>query len=243
MFDTTDISYAGIATKLNSDSISGPTGIGWTDHAISHVLQNRHYAGMVFVGQECEGEHYRIGDTGDVVERKLFTASKPIVTKTKHQPLIDLELFDRVQVKITSKKANDRRPHTNTNREGFALTGCLVCGNCQGNMFAVNNCKNGSIRYQCRNASRNTSRGCSYWSASESEMLPYLLSAIDTSIIKQLADAPTIPTDDEQQRIDREIADIDTKLASIKARIKHASIDATLALADAITSLTDRRTQ
>ena len=92
------------------------------------------------------------------------------------------------------------------------------------------------MRWPCSN-------GCEYWSASETELLPYLLSTIDRSIIKQLADAPTIPTDAEQATIDREIANIDSKLTGIKAKINRASVDATLALADTITDLTDRRTQ
>jgi len=240
-YATKDISPFYIARQLNRHENPvvriGPKGNGWCGESIRYILNNKHYNAKVFYGERCNGEHYRTTEL-TVDEAKRVTESKPLIRQTEQPPLIDDELFNKVQKKLEHNKLNRRKPQVREDSEGHCdghcLTGVLFCQKC-GRAMTVFNPKN--TRYQCK-----TRHGdCCYWSVAENEMLPFLLKRIDNELLKQLQDKPDLPIMPKPKNNKSKIDDIDARIDALQLALKTAAIATIPALAKIIDELNEQR--
>jgi DNA invertase Pin-like site-specific DNA recombinase len=247
-YDSKDISFGQLQRQLNQHDNPqvrlGATGIGWTVGAIRHILENRHYIGLEVLGLEHRGEHYRFNGK-DVVETRHATDCTQLITSGVHnQGIVDPELFQRVQEKIGRNKRRRRKPQPTKDNEGHPLTGILVCGNCGRNLHAHPN--NGRTKYSCDSSRNNASLGCGSWSVREDVILPYIVSRLDKGIRMKLAEPDEVGQVNRVGRLNQDdheakLAELDAKIAAIKAKIKTASVDAAIALSESLTHLVDER--
>jgi DNA invertase Pin-like site-specific DNA recombinase len=220
-----DISYTEVArifsTHPNRAFRLGPSGNGWQEQTVKHLLGNLHYAGFEFIGVETEGEHFRFSG-GEVIDAKAFTKNDPLIVDVltvghaRQGAVVDRDLFWAVQEKRKRKVARKSKPKsTETNPEGYTLTGILVCGNCGRLLYGHHNQGKGPI-YNCKGAKQGL---CGYWSVKEDVILPWLLSEIDRQVWSQLGDKPIIPDDSDDRAVVEEIARLDRKVTMLKGKI------------------------
>lgn len=133
-----------IAKKLNADGYRTRTGGLWSRIAIRDMLQNPFYAGYVRTGIHSHG--FKISDNAEIAQGT-------------HEPIIDKELFNKVNEKLQLLKRNNiiRYPDNEC-----ILTGLIECPHCGKRLFALNSTnrhkkKNGEISeypvrvYRCNN--------------------------------------------------------------------------------------------
>ena len=151
-----------IATQLNAESVptpaayaglpvpkSGPyTGL-WSSERISEMLQNETYIGNMVQGRSVKISYK---------SRKCLHQAREnwVVVENTHEPLIDREAFEKVQVLVASRK------HTRSRTYDFLLKGLIFCYEC-GCPLAVLNRKNAAgedvLYFVCRTYQRFTKAG------------------------------------------------------------------------------------
>ena len=151
-----------IATQLNAEGVptpaayaglpvpkSGPyTGL-WSSERISEMLQNETYIGNMVQGRSVKISYK---------SRKCLHQAREnwVVVENTHEPLIDREAFEKVQVLVASRK------HTRSRTYDFLLKGLIFCYEC-GCPLAVLNRKNAAgedvLYFVCRTYQRFTKAG------------------------------------------------------------------------------------
>ena len=151
-----------IATKLNAEGVptpaayaglpapkSGPyTGL-WSSERISEMLQNETYIGNMVQGRSVKLSYK---------SRKCLHQAREnwVVVENTHEPLVDREAFEKVQVLVASRK------HTRSRTYDFLLKGLIFCHEC-GCPLAVLNRKNAAgedvLYFVCRTYQRFTKAG------------------------------------------------------------------------------------
>ena len=151
-----------IATQLNAEGVptpaayaglpvpkSGPyTGL-WSSERISEMLQNETYIGNMVQGRRVKLSYK---------SRKCLHQAREnwVVVENTHEPLIDREAFEKVQVLVASRK------HTRSRTYDFLLKGLIFCHEC-GCPLAVLNRKNAAgedvLYFVCRTYQRFTKAG------------------------------------------------------------------------------------
>lgn len=224
-FKERDISYTELgrmfSTHDNPKYRLGPTGQGWHEQTVKHLLGNLHYAAYEFYGVETGGEHFRFSGE-DVVDAKDFTKNDPLIVDMltvghpKQGVVVDRELFWAVQEKRKRRVTRNTKPKSSAlTPDGYPLTGILTCGNCGKPMYAHHNQGRGAI-YTCKSAKQGV---CGFWSVKEEMVLPWLLSAIDREVWRQLECKPTPPDEADVSGMAEEITRQDRKIAMLKGKI------------------------
>ena len=151
-----------IATQLNAEGVptpaayaglpvpkSGPyTGL-WSSERISEMLQNETYIGNMVQGRSVKLSYK---------SRKCLHQAREnwVVVENTHEPLVDREAFEKVQVLVASRK------HTRSRTYDFLLKGLIFCHEC-GCPLAVLNRKNAAgedvLYFVCRTYQRFTKAG------------------------------------------------------------------------------------
>jgi len=240
LFHQRDVSFIEVAREFNLHPNLkyrlGPTGNGWHEQTIKHILTNLHYAGYEFIGIETTGEHFRFCGE-EVIEAKDFSESNPLIVDIleighpKQGIVVNRELFQKVQAKIKRKAERGSKPKSTVkNPEGYSLTGVLICGNCGKPLYGHHN--KGNPIYACLNAKRGL---CQYWSVKEGVILPWIITTIDKKVWEQLADKPIIPADEPDDGLQDDIARLDRKINVLKGKLAGTDdADLTAALADTL---------
>ena len=128
---------------------SGPyTGL-WSGERISDMLQNETY-----IGNMVQGRSVKISYKSKKCLRQ--SPENWVVVEGTHEPIIDLETFQKVQMLLNSRK------HTRSRTYDFLLKGLIVCHEC-GYPMAVLNRKNAAgedrLFFVCRTYQRFTKAG------------------------------------------------------------------------------------
>lgn len=243
MFKERDVSYTELgrifSTHPNLKYRLGPTGNGWHEQTIKHILGNLHYAGYEFIGQETSGEHFRFNGE-DVVDAKDFTMNNPLIVDVtlpeighpKQGAVVDRKLFWEIQEKRKRKAEKKSKPKsTDLNPEGYTLGGgILLCGSCGKPLYGHHNQGRGNL-YVCKGAKQGR---CGYWSVKEEDVLPWLLTAIDREVWRQREDKPTMPDEvDIGNSLKDDIAKLERKIIMFRGKINAADD------ADAAANMTD----
>ena len=130
--------FASIFKDFNSRGITTKRGKPWDRNSFSKLLHNEKY--------------YGIYEYGDMLR---IEGGVP--------PIIDKELFDRVQERCTTKPNARGNPKKRRRENGlYLLTGKLYCGECKGAMIGISGTgSNGELHsyYACKNR-KNKTNGC-----------------------------------------------------------------------------------
>ena len=109
-------SYIGISRMLNDGNYPTASGKGkWNDSTVKRILTNEKYKGDALLQKTYSVDFLTkksVINTGEVQQY--------YVTE-HHDPIIDPEVFDRVQVEIANRTQRTR---------GYAFSGKLICGEC-----------------------------------------------------------------------------------------------------------------
>ena len=126
-----------IAKELNTMGIRTKYGNKWENRGVEYVLRNVVYTGKL---------------TWTPVKSKTrdYKNEATIITQGKHEPIIEQEIFDKVQKMILEKKKLFPK-HSRQSSNEFMLKGFLKCSNCGGALvYALND------RGQCNRDSKGT---------------------------------------------------------------------------------------
>lgn len=203
-----------LARRLNQQNIPSPGGKKWCDRTIRVMLDNRAYVGDAQFGKSaCKGSFYisNKGETQRVKGGKLKRGIKrrPLelqtITPDSFEGIIPRPLFDKVQEKLSR---NACQPHKHSD---YPLTGLLKCGHCGGTFVAKP--KKGCVRYICKSANQVPGGGCSCWSVTQRQFLPFVLQKLRQGIDEHLigtmeAKLPDEPSHDTKA-IERQLAKLE----------------------------------
>jgi len=110
-----------LAGDLNASGAASPRGGHWTPHQILSILRN-----PVYVGTRVYNKHdwrsFRKGEG-----RRIRDPKDWVVTENAHEPLVDKELFERVQKRLGPQTWGRGRPWGRP----WLLSGLLYCAQCQ----------------------------------------------------------------------------------------------------------------
>lgn len=122
-----------IAVKLNDLGILTKYGNRWENRTVEYVLRNVVYTG-------------RLTWTPNKRNTRDYDNPNTIITTGKHQPIIDLDAFDKVQEKINGHKKRYPK-YARTSPSEYMLKGIVRCSNCGATLTQA--CKGKGL--QCHN--------------------------------------------------------------------------------------------
>ena len=126
-----------IAKELNTMGIRTKYGNKWENRGVEYVLRKGVYTG-------------KLTWTPVKSQTRDSKTEATIITQGKHEPIIEQEIFDKVQKMILEKKKLFPK-HSRQSSNEFMLKGFLKCSNCGGALvYALND------RVQCNRYSKGT---------------------------------------------------------------------------------------
>jgi site-specific DNA recombinase len=126
-FADQDCSMRSLVLDLNRRGIKTRRGGKWNAVSVRYILTNPAYVGRLAFGRRRGGKYHQVGPSGELVKSNGDACQvPPIVAKDAHEPLVELEAFDRVQRKLLERGEKGSRPR----RNGYVLTGVVRCGHC-----------------------------------------------------------------------------------------------------------------
>jgi DNA invertase Pin-like site-specific DNA recombinase len=186
------VSLSRLAGRLNKDGLHGngkplpaPGGGKWYIKTISGILRRRCYRGDFVFNRNPEGQFYGIDEKGEVAERvRIDGKGKVFVVSGKYTPLVDPDLFDRVQERLDLLAKNRSR----RKRMGYALSGVLVCGHCGKPMYGMKEKPTDwFVVYRCQRDKNLGLGSCGYHRVREDVILPFVLRLLGEEIKDVLA--------------------------------------------------------
>ena len=170
-----------IAKELNTMGIITKYGNKWENRGVEYVLRNVVYTGKL---------------TWTPVKSKTrdYKNEATIITQGKHEPIIEQEIFDKVQKMILEKKKLFPK-HSRQSSNEFMLKGFLKCSNCGGALvYALND------RVQCNRYSKGTCEVSH--SASLSKLNASVINALKSDLETQNFNIYNIKSAEEQKGSD-----------------------------------------
>ena len=131
-----------IVQQLNERKIPAPRGQYWSKTVVHYLLRNRSYLGERIYNKRSY-KAYRRGEKPNLANPKEAW----VINQTAHKPIIDHDLFDRVQALMKSKIITIGR----TFHRPYLLTGIARCANCGYRMIGQPSNGNGHkyLTYTC----------------------------------------------------------------------------------------------
>lgn len=211
------MSCRNIATLLNQEGVPTPatyanlpvvrpgpyTGL-WSSERISDMLQNETYIGNMVQGRSVKISY----------KSKKCLKQNPanwVVVEGTHEPLVDLETFQKVRMLVNSRK------HTRSRTYDFLLKGLIFCHEC-GYPLAVLNRKNARgedvLYFVCRTYQRFTKAGvCTCHSIKEKTVTDAVIAKV-----REVCQAYLNP--DELLPVAREAVENAGKQSSLEAELQ-----------------------
>jgi DNA invertase Pin-like site-specific DNA recombinase len=147
-FANSDCSLRSLVLKLNSRGVVTRHNGRWNAVTVRYILTNPVYLGHAVFGRRRSGKYHQVGDNAELLPSKgkgIGKNEKPIIVKNAHEPLVDLETFQRVKSKLRERADHKSRPRYS----GYILTGVLHCGHCGRPMCGKTDGKKGRRYYYC----------------------------------------------------------------------------------------------
>jgi DNA invertase Pin-like site-specific DNA recombinase len=175
-----------IAAELFRRGVASPGGNDrWSLVAIYRVLTDTTYLGDAPWGKHPEGKHYRYRG-GEIVEtargerRNQTNAPEGLVVAGEsHEPLIDRDLFQRVQARLAGRRHEKGAPAGATGDK--LLSGLLVCGHC--GSFMQGSYSGGRRTYFCGGHNRYTRAYCHKNTAREKPLKDFLVATLEATFL------------------------------------------------------------
>jgi DNA invertase Pin-like site-specific DNA recombinase len=168
-----------IARELHDRGAFSPRGQAfWSRSVLWELLQKRAYVGDAVWGQKPRGKYHRSAGAGklavtpraDKKKVKRAPAEEWIVRENDHEPLIDRELFARVQARL---RGNKKRTTPHVGGGDFVLTKMLTCGHCGGLLLGAT--RKGNRVYSCGTYIRYGKDRCGLHTVRESVIVRLLI--------------------------------------------------------------------
>ena len=225
-----------IASQLNRENIpppsvyaglivtrKGPYHGMWSSERISSMLQNQTYIGNMVQGK-TKKISYKSGKCLHVDKNDW------IVVKNTHEPLIDKDIFDKVQMQVSSRNRTRERTHD------YLLKGLIHCHECGYPLSVVNrpNAKGkDTLYFICRTYQRFTSaRKCTCHSIKEETVTAAVLEQVDEICSRYISrDTLTEAADQALKKIEAgndtayEIISLDEKIEALTANLDRMYMD------------------
>ena len=106
--------YGSIAAKLNAMGVRTKRGSPWESRTVAYLLQNPVYIGKIRWSQNATGPK----------------GPESVVTNGTHSPLIDEDLWQQVQKRISEKKRPSEKGRNRETALSFSLQGLVRCSDC-----------------------------------------------------------------------------------------------------------------
>lgn len=212
-----------IATTLNKEGIPTPatycgwkvgtpgpyTGL-WSSERISEMLKNETYIGNMVQGRSVKISY----------KSKKCMKQDPanwVIVEGTHEPLVDAETFQKVQLLVNSRK------HTRSRTYDFLLKGLIFCHEC-GYPLAVLNRKNARgedvLYFVCRTYQRFTKAGvCTCHSIKEKTVTDAVIRKVREVCRAYLDPDELLPMAQEAVEHAQKQSSLETELQAIQARI------------------------
>ena len=223
------VSCRKIATQLNEDHVPTPatyagltvanpgpyTGL-WSSERISEMLQNETY-----IGNMVQGRTVKISYKSKKCHRQA--RENWVVVENTHEPLIDAETFQKVQMLVSSRKRTKSRTYD------FLLRGLIFCHEC-GYPLAVINRKNAAgedrLFFICRTYQRFTKAGvCTCHSMKEKTVTDAVLAKVWEVCEAYLTPAVLLPMAEEAVSEADKAASGESEIQSLQNRIDTLTVN------------------
>ena len=217
------MSCRNIATLLNQEGIPTPatyanlpvvrpgpyTGL-WSSERISDMLQNETYIGNMVQGRSVKISY----------KSKKCLKQNPanwVVVEGTHEPLVDLETFQKVRMLVNSRK------HTRSRTYDFLLKGLIFCHEC-GYPLAVLNRKNAKgedvLYFVCRTYQRFTKAGvCTCHSIKEKTVTDVVIAKVREVCQAYLNPDELLPVAREAVENARKQSSLESELQALQSKI------------------------
>ena len=230
------ISCRQIAATLNEEGVptpavycgwnmgrKGPYAGLWSSERISEMLQNETYIGNMVQGRTVKISYK---------SKKCLRQAREnwVIVEGTHEPLIDAEAFQKVQMLVNSRKRTKSRTYD------FLLRGLIFCHEC-GHPLAVINRKNAAgeerLFFICRTYQRFTKAGvCTCHSIKEETVTDAVLAKVREACETYLDPAKLMPVAretvskaDKADRVETEIQSLRSKIDSLTANLDKMYMD------------------
>ena len=218
------MSCRNIATLLNQEGVPTPatyanlpvvrpgpyTGL-WSSERISDMLQNETYIGNMVQGRSVKISY----------KSKKCLKQNPanwVVVEGTHEPLVDLETFQKVRMLVNSRK------HTRSRTYDFLLKGLIFCHEC-GYPLAVLNRKNAKgedvLYFVCRTYQRFTKAGgCTCHSIKEKTVTDAVIARVREVCQAYLNPDELLPVAREAVENVRRQSSLEAELQALQSKIE-----------------------
>jgi hypothetical protein len=131
-----DVSYRGIAHRLNDQAVPAPGGGKWTCVTVRGILKNPVYMGVARMGKAGRGKHFRMvkgkSEPVDPGARRTDNAEGLMMTRLEHGGLVDEATFQAVQKKLAART----KSRVLSRGAGYLIpSGIMHCGHCGCRMY------------------------------------------------------------------------------------------------------------
>lgn len=217
------ISCRKIATTLNEEGVptpsaycgwkarnTGPYSGQWSSERISEMLKNETY-----IGNMVQGRMVKISYKSKKCLRQ--SPENWVVVEGTHEPIIDPETFQKVQMLVNSRK------HTRSRTYDFLLKGLIFCHEC-GYPMAVINRKNAAgedrLFFVCRTYQRFTKAGvCTCHSIKEETVNEAVLAKVREVCQAYLDPERLRPIAEEEVEKAKKVAKCEAEIQSLQSQI------------------------
>jgi DNA invertase Pin-like site-specific DNA recombinase len=173
-----------IASQLNSERTSSPSGVAWSFSGVCSLLRKRAYIGEYRFGDHPSGKYHRCFAAGLVAVKNGdgAAAADPVVIPDHYEALVSVANFDRVQALL-----KDRNRQTTPYRRGdnpFLLSSLLKCGHCGAPL--IGNCNAGYVAtYVCGGYSQKGLTVCRRHFVRENEVVDVLVRKLQDTFLEE----------------------------------------------------------
>jgi hypothetical protein len=197
-------SLCSLAGELNARKVPAPCGARWYVRTVGKLLRQRAYRGDFAFNVLPSGQFFRIDPNGEVAASdEINGEGKVFFVQGRYKPIIDPELFDKAQQRLESRGTDRSR----RKREGYALTGILVCDHCGRPMYGVrqHGDKSAAI-YRCGTDAIRGRGACGHRQVREDVILPFILRLLGKAMtdVKHLVPRPPEELVDKHKQVQRE---------------------------------------
>ena len=224
-----DGSLRGIAGELNRRGISPASSKVWRMSTVRSILSRRKYTGTFVFGEQNGGRYFAMKD-GEILPRTKSdktVSSTPIIHENRFEAIVDQDTFDRVQVKLSSRK---RKTAPRSARQ-YVLSGLCTCGDCGGSMGGLT--KRSKSTYRCRTYHQSGSGSCYNITIPEAPLVDCIVGKIQDRYLSEAAldrlrrkleeeQARSKPRPKDLARLRREIETLDRKVDNAEEAVLDA---------------------
>lgn len=213
-----------ICKALNSEGVPSPKGRTWSARQLYFLLTKQTYLGHTVIGSKRTGKFAHLLDEERVIENT-------------HPAIIDADLWERVQA-VNSNRTNTH-PNRGGKKLGGPLSGLLVCAKCGATMFFEKRWQ----RYIC--STYHQGQGCANHTIKNSVAMKLVASKVRELVLlgspKALAAHIASLRRKPPPNLQKQVDDLDRKLAAAAERLLDVEPESVPAVRDAMRKLQERR--